>query len=775
MVASNTWPLPEVFDYLSDIIILLDEEQTVLDVNHLALKYFNCTKSQLLGYPYSAVCQSQKLEPIENLANSAASTKNTVGQTIAWRIIDRKVLIGKILSDSELYLSSILTADYAGLNIYWLDKENRLILSNDCQARAIGFQTNDELRGKTVTDFCNILGYGADIEKAVCQNNQQIISSGKSYTFEEGSDSTHWYLSYKAPFFDFNQQIQGILGISTNITERKALETKLIAAKHATDTYLESILLSSRNNIYWMDVDGRIIGCNDQQAKCFGLENRMDLIGKNIFDVGALLNWDPDLPKKIRENDINIMKNSHHSIHEETVILNGKKHIYLASKSPMYNQAGELVGIMGIATDITELKQITQELEQAKLMAETANRYKTEFIANISHDIRTPLVGIQGIAAWLAEKIPPEFLPEINGLIKASNELLNLLNNVIHLTKLEFDDPKKIKSEPFNLRELISGLVALFAVVAQQKKLSLNVNYPDDLPDQFVSAPYLVQQTILNLLSNALKFTNQGHVTVHISKDPDLEIKDQIFPLLITIEDTGIGIPEQSFEEIFKSFHRLDPTYKDQHYGSGLGLAIVRQLVAKLSGRVWVTSKVNEGSNFFVSLPLLLSQKPAVSSGINGPLINPADLLQSHAPLSIQQAVKPHHLLILLVEDNVLIQKGVTSLLNKLNCYVDIAGTAYQALELAKRETYDLIFMDIGLPDQDGFWTTRQIRQSLIHYAHTPIIALTAHLDEEYRNVCQEAGINDIITKPLTIDGARACFKQYLQPSLAEIVCRGNA
>ena len=291
--------LIDIFDHLNDIVIVLDDQQRILELNCHALRYFNGDKTDVLGRHYPAVCQAQGLEPIENLAHSTATTKTQTGQNISWSVIDRKILIGKVFGASDTYLSSILAADYEGLNIYWCDKENRVLLCNNTQARLFGFQTRDEILGKTVEELCiDYLEFNTDFRADIRHNNLEIMTSRTPRIFEEGNSSLGWFLSYKAPFVDANGEIQGIIGISTNISERKTLEIELTNTKHATDTYLENILLSSRSNIYWMDADGRIIGCNDQQAKCFGLTSRMDLIGKNIFDVGALLDGVPKYQKK---------------------------------------------------------------------------------------------------------------------------------------------------------------------------------------------------------------------------------------------------------------------------------------------------------------------------------------------------------------------------------------------------------------------------------------------------------------------------------------------
>lgn len=523
-----------------------------------------------------------------------------------------------------------------------------------------------------------------------------------------------------------------------------------------THLYLESILASSPSNIYWLDKEGRTLGYNDQQIKYLGLNSRDEALGKTIFDVAALLGWDPEIPQKIRTHDLEVMNSRQPSISRETVVVNGEEKVYLGCKSPMFDETGEVIGILGISTDITEQARIEKDLQLAKEKAEAANKAKSQFIASISHDIRTPLTGIQGVASWLVDKAPVELRPEIQGLVSASQELLALLNNVISLAKLELGE--SITTEAFDLQALIYRLRDLFAPIAQQKNLALRVVYPDDVPRQFVSVPVLVQRTILNLISNALKFTKQGHVMISVTQNDDGATQ-------VSVEDTGIGIPEHLCNEIFTSFNRVTPSYQGQYRGSGLGLSIARQFAEQLGGSISVKSQLGQGSQFLITLPLPLAQANVAMAAVavDEEVQDQVRLLQPQQALSTEQDIEKNAATrhILLVEDNFLIQKGIAMLLNKLNCYVEVANNGAEAIALAGKNNYDLIFMDIGLQDQDGLAVTRQIRQSFPHHAQTPIIALTAHLETESRASCFAAGINDIIIKPLTLENARACLEQY--------------
>ncbi len=534
--------------------------------------------------------------------------------------------------------------------------------------------------------------------------------------------------------------------------------TKSSKTDNDTFVYLDSILHSSLNNIYWIDKQGKIIGCNDQQAKMMGLQSRYDLIGKNVKDIGC------------RHNDLVVMQTGQPLKLEENCLINNKIHYFLSSKSPMINTAGEIIGVLGISTDITEQKNLARELEQARIKAEAANRFKSEFIANISHDIRTPLVGIQGITHLLKERLPAEFHDEITAIANASQELLCLLNGVLDISKIESENTEIQVSKDFNLRHIITRLKNLLFPLIKQKNLTLDIIYPETLPETFSGSPFLVQRVLLNIISNAIKFTSQGGIEIRVERSSTVLNDAEIFPLLLSVKDTGIGISAEDSEKIFESFFRVNPSFQGQFRGFGLGLSIAKKFIEKMKGSIWVKSDIGKGSQFFLFLPLQLSKQPQACCSFSSPDENAIKeqlhFLNMNTPsLQVQHYSQSHaYRRILLVEDNVLIQKAVAALLCKLNNNVDIASCGGKALELAHQAIYDLIFMDIGLPDMDGFTVSRQIRE---FNTEIPIIALTAHLDQEYRNICLEAGINEIITKPLTVELAQDCLKQYQRKSAA--------
>jgi two-component system, OmpR family, aerobic respiration control sensor histidine kinase ArcB len=518
---------------------------------------------------------------------------------------------------------------------------------------------------------------------------------------------------------------------------------------HATDIYLESILMSSPSNIYWLDREGRAIGCNDQAVKHLGLKSREDAIGKTVFDVAKILNWDEETAQKIREEDLRIMQTHECTISREVVLVKDEQRTYLASKSPLLNKENEAIGILGISTDITPQVRIEKELEIAKEKAEASSRAKSQFIANISHDIRTPLAGILGVAEDLRTRLSEEYQSDMYSLIEAGEGLLTLLNSVMELSQSE-QDMQAIPMAPFNLYAMVNQIKTLFVPTAAHKGLTVEVAYDPAVPRHVVGKLSLLQRAVLNLTGNALKFTERGGMIIHVMPAPDFPVNSaQMFPVQIIVEDTGLGIAKNKLTQIFKQFYQITPTYIGKYKGNGLGLSIAKQFIAHLGGKMWAESELGRGSRFYIQLPLLI---PDESTVVSTRTHIDQDLIKSLTAAK-QMCFKPIKWTdkrILLVEDHQVIRKTTANLFKRLGCVVDTAKTAMEAIEFASAHAYDLIYLDIGLPDHDGFWVAQQIRQ-LPGHEHTPIIALTAHISStSYRQQCLNAGMNGVLSKPIT-------------------------
>lgn len=393
-------------------------------------------------------------------------------------------------------------------------------------------------------------------------------------------------------------------------------------------------------------------------------------------------------------------------------------------------------------------------LQIAQQQAEAANRAKSLFIANISHDLRTPLTGLLGMTQILMQEIhSPRGQEAAIHLMNAGKILLKLLNEVIEFSQCTTGKLPITETE-FSLSEIINEIVQLFLPAITEKKLKLSVDADACIPSRLRGDKTRLRRIMLDLLSNAVKFTRQGEIRIATRL---VKCSAHTCRIKLAVEDTGIGIPLGQQSLIFEPFSRVSPAYEGCYAGAGLGLALVKQFISDLRGQITCTSWPGQGSVFTCLLPLRpVKPKRGIVTLV------PMSKLESHP-----------HWQILLVEDNPLVQMVTKNQLTALACEVDIAATGAQALMLASQKFYHLVFLDIGLPDINGYEVAHRIRgQDGLNQA-TAILALTAHVGAEEHQACLDAGMQRVLTKPLLPEQARAVLAEYAgkphtaQPALA--------
>ena len=439
---------------------------------------------------------------------------------------------------------------------------------------------------------------------------------------------------------------------------------------------------------------------------------------------------------------------------------NGSSITVLSSKVPIKNKNHEVVGMVGISIDITDRKKQEQELVNAKEQAENANKAKTEFLYNMRHDIRTPFSGILGLTQYMAEhEDNPDKKEKLNEIAKAADIFLVYLNEILEFTQLESGETPVIL-KPFDLRELVSSIVDGFKPSVELKPINLTYNYHDS-PEWVIGDQFRIQRILINLLSNAVKFTEKGSITVDVK---EIERKNRDVILQISVVDTGAGIPKEKERVIFDKFTKLGSSYNtNTSSGIGLGLQAVKSILNDLDADIVVKSEMNKGSSFICLIPFKLSvvsniehlkslAEPPMSIK---PIINTSKSFQSY-DIPIQSQQSGNKIAVLLVEDNKIAQLAASSLLEDNGFSTDVVGTGQAALDTLAKHHYDLILLDIGLPDIDGYTVIQQIRnpEKEKNSKHIPIIVLSAHVDESQRYKFQHI-INDCVEKPLTVEKIR--------------------
>lgn len=532
------------------------------------------------------------------------------------------------------------------------------------------------------------------------------------------------------------------------MTESEHDKDAVIAALQAEIDTMKTIISMMPGHVYWKNASGQYMGCNSNVAKVLNLHSPEEVLGKTDEDLLG-----PDFADSIRKIDLEVINSKKEMRIEETgADSNGAPALYLTQKTPLYDRTGKIKGIFGISLDITARKQMEEKLKIAKKKAEAANRAKSKFLAMISHELRTPLTSILGFVSFLEQDKtnPTEKKLYIKHIIDSGSYLLSLINNLLDFNKLETNN-YKIASEPFNLKELMKDVLNMLSGSAKIKKLNLALHFDTMLPEIVISDSHVLRQILVNLVGNAVKFTEKGFVNINAHCK---QVYSDAIELQIAVEDSGIGIPPDQMQTIFKRFYQIGNVYTRNKSltGTGLGLSIVKRLVKLIGSKIEIKSVLNQGSTFYFTVRLGIPAKIKAPTNID-------ETTSVNNPIYLDNSDKINH--VLLVEDDTLIQIVHKQMLEELGYKVDIAECASKAINML-HNYYDIIFVDIGLPDMNGFDLIKAIRESHPNRKRIPIIALTGYSEEPELQQCLQAGADKAVVKPITKTALGNLLEQYL-------------
>ena len=407
------------------------------------------------------------------------------------------------------------------------------------------------------------------------------------------------------------------------------------------------------------------------------------------------------------------------------------KSIWFGQNINLLIENDNLIGVQVVARDITERKKFEAELLKAKELAEASEMAKEKFLANMSHEIRTPMNAIYGLANILKDKdLSKEDLESVLAINHSADNLIRIINDILDFSKIESGNVQ-LEQASFNLKDVISGVQQTLNLEAAEKQVILNTIIEPQVPEVFIGDEGRLRQILLNLINNAIKFTEEGRVDTRVS------VKQQTpssCTLLFKVQDTGIGIPEKKLKSIFRSFTQASDETSRKYGGTGLGLTIAKELIELQSGAIDVHSVEGEGSTFTFSIKFALDTN-----------------LQAAKPEEVEQYTYRELTAyrFLMAEDNPMNQLLARKVFAKWNCSIDFANNGKLAIAKLSEKEYDLVLMDLQMPEMDGYQATKYIRKELTgSVSDIPIIAITAHALSGESEKCISIGMNDYISKP---------------------------
>ncbi len=575
-------------------------------------------------------------------------------------------------------------------------------------------------------------------------------------------DGRTW-ISRSSPLKDADGKITGVVHVLIDISARKSAERAL----KESERRLADIIEFLPDATFVVDKNGKVISWNRAIEKMTGVEAEL-ILGKGDYEyslpfygerrptlIDMAKGIDPKIDPEFEKKYENLKRDEENNslVGEAYMPLQGKGDAYLlGSASALYDSNGDYWGAIESIRDITDRKRVEEELQRSKEMAESATRAKSEFLANMSHEIRTPMNAVIGLTELLMDEKDEKLTSaqrECVEMIRISGDtLLSIINNILDLTKIEAN-MEELEHRPIDVKGCIESSMDLVSGSVGDKRIKFSYKIEENVPQFIMGDPTRLCQILMNLLNNALKFTEQGEIAVSVSST---NLDGGGYEIHFAVKDTGIGIPEDKMSRLFRSFSQVDASTARKYGGTGLGLAISKKLTEMMNGRMWIESAVGVGSVFHFTI----RADPIIGEPLD---LSKLDSLYAHGKQKIKDLERSNsELNILLAEDNVVNQIVTKKMLSKLGYNADVASSGIEALKALEKKRYDLIFMDVQMPEMDGLEAAREIRRRWPE-GGPKIIAVTASAFKGDQEMCLAAGMDGYIMKPTKIEAIREALQ----------------
>jgi PAS domain S-box-containing protein len=775
-VESRENQLRELVETASDMIYELDESGKFSFVNPVLESVTECSQQELLTKTYfELVHPSDREDVMKFYSNQRHEQRETsflrlriqsksgkviwVDQNVRmffkqqWAykvsVVARDVTklreAEQRVADSERLFRTL--AERAPVGIFEADADGKCIYVNKRWCKLTGLteaQSKEqswmdavapEYREKVINEW-----------KLAAQENRELEMEVKYLT--PGNVGETWVNSRAITLRDEHGIVTGFLAIAIDVTALKLAQQKL-----AESEKLYRLLATNSKDmitLYRADDMATRVFISPSVKDILGYTPE-ELIGKSPFDI--IIEEDA---KRMKEQTHPVTLSGRPAAVEYRVRKKNGDLIWMESNShPFFDSDGQMMGFQTSARDITQRKEFERELILAKEKAEDATKTKSQFLSMMSHEIRTPMNAIIGLSNLLLGDNPREDQTDSLELLKFSgHNLLTILNDILDFSKIEAN---KVTLEhiDFNLEQSVDNIVKMLEPRAKEKDIELKFSFDPRLPKEVKADPVRLSQVMTNLISNAVKFTEKGTVTVEVKHGVPSQQQNGLdyFFYDFRIKDSGIGIPEDKQQSIFESFSQAASDTTRKFGGTGLGLTITRRLINLMGSDIQVTSKPDEGATFYFTLKLERGKVAKVEK-------KSAD--------NTSHILKERDIEVLLVEDNRVNQVVATNFFRRWGVKYDIANNGKEAVDMVTKKMYDLVFMDLQMPEMDGYQATHAIRQMKDSYfKKLPIVALTASAMISMRDKVMASGMTDFMTKPFQPEDLQQIILKYTNPEKA--------